>query len=65
MLCPTTELEAYMRSIEQEARNKLIAAAEEAGILKQAASDAHDYYQTLLNGLGITEVRVVVQGYDF
>lgn len=64
MLCPTSQLEAYARDIEPEARRRLIQAAEEAGILQQAADDAQNYYQTLLNGLGIAEVRVIVQGYQ-
>jgi hypothetical protein len=67
-LCPnflcTTDIEAYQTIIEPEARKKLIAAAQEAGILKQAAEDGRAFYQKLLNGLGFAEVRVVVRGYD-
>lgn len=62
-ICPTGQLVAYQKVMEPEARTKIIAGAEEAGILSQAASDAQAYYEQLLNALGIAEVRVVVQGY--
>jgi len=62
-LCPTGQLEAYQRIVEPEARARLIASAEEAGILSQAAADAEIYYEQLLNALGVAEVRVVIPGY--
>lgn len=62
-LCPTGQLEAYQNVLEPEARAKIIAGAEEAGIRSQAALEAQVYYEQLLNALGIAEVRVVVPGY--
>lgn len=63
-LCPTTDLEAYKNDIEPEARRRLISTAQEQEILQQAATSAQVYYESLLNSLGIAEVRVVVKGYS-
>lgn len=62
-ICPGDRLSNFKDSLEPEARKRLIAAAEEAGILQQAAEDAEVYYTQLLNGLGVAEVRVVIPGY--
>lgn len=62
-ICPDDRLANFQTIMEPEARKRLIRAAEEAGILKQAAADAERYYTQLLNGLGVAEVRVVVPGY--
>lgn len=63
LLCPTGQLEAYKSVMEPEARAKIIAGADEAGIRSQAALEAQSYYEQLLNALGIAEVRVVIPGY--
>lgn len=63
-LCPSSQLEAYQEDIEPEARRRLIAAAEEHGILRQAAKDAEEYYTKLFSALGIAEVRVIIRGYS-
>ncbi|GAB4124010.1 MAG: DUF4230 domain-containing protein [Roseiflexaceae bacterium] len=62
-LC-STDLQAYTQQIEPEGRARLIQAAEESGILRQAAIEGKLYYERLLNQLGVTEVRVIVEGYD-
>lgn len=63
LLCPAGQLAAYKDSIEPAGRARLIAAAEEAGINAQVATEAQAYYEHLLNALGIAEVRVVIPGY--
>jgi hypothetical protein len=63
-ICPDDRLTNFQRQVEPEAKKRLIAAAEEKGILTQAATDAQAYYEQLLNALGIAEVRVIVRGYS-
>lgn len=62
-ICPGDRLSSFQAQLEPEVKRRLIAAAEEHGILAQAAADAEAYYEQLLNALGIAEVRVVVAGY--
>lgn len=62
-ICPTGQLEAYQKLVEPEARERIIAGAEAAGIKSQAAIEAQAYYEQLLNALGIAEVRVIVIGF--
>lgn len=62
-ICPDDRLASFQQEMEPEARQALIAAAREQGILSQAAADAEAYYEGLLNALGIAEVRVVIPGY--
>jgi len=59
-LCPNDRFEAYKNELEPRAREKLIAGAKEAGILSQVAKEAEAYYSSLLNGLGIAEVKIVI-----
>lgn len=62
-ICPDDRLTRFKDRLAPEAEARLIAAAEEKGILRQAAADAEVYYEDLLNALGIAEVRVVIPGY--
>lgn len=62
-ICQDDRLSNFQQEVEPEAKQRLISAAEEAGILSQAAADAEVYYEQLLNGLGIAEVRVIIPGY--
>jgi len=62
-ICPGDRLSNFQKEVEPEAKKRLIASAEEAGILSQAAADAEIYYEQLLNALGVAEVRVVIPGY--
>lgn len=64
LLCPQSTLEAYNNVVMPEAQAKLIAAAQENGILNQAAVSGRAYYEQLLKSLGFEEVRVVIPGYD-
>lgn len=64
LLCPQGTLEAYNNVVMPEAQAKLIAAAQENGILNQAATSGKAYYEQLLRSLGFEEVRVIIPGYD-
>jgi len=57
-------LAAYQQDVLPAARTMLIEAAQENGILTQAAGDAGIYYENLLRSLGFDAVRVIVTGYD-
>lgn len=57
-------LAAYQQQVLPAAQTMLIEAAQENGILNQAARDARIYYENLLRSLGFDAVRVIVTGYD-
>ncbi len=67
-LCPDflcqNSLEAYQDQVLPNAKQLIIDAAHENGILNQAARDGKVYYQQLLKSLGFEEVRVIVDGYE-
>ena len=67
-LCPDflcqNSLEAYQEQVLPNAKQLIIDAAHENGILNQAARDGKIYYAQLLESLGFEEVRVIVNGYE-
>lgn len=64
LLCPQGTLEAYNNVVMPEAQAKLIATAQENGILNQAAISGKAYYEQLLKSLGFTEVQIIIPGYN-
>jgi hypothetical protein len=66
--CPNFLCEDNLNALQSQAMPEavglLVEAAQENGILDDAARDGKAYYEQLLRSLGFEEVRVIVPGYE-
>lgn len=62
VLC-SSDIAAYQSQVLPAGQQRMIEAAQQHGILEQAADEGRAYFEQLLRSLGFSEVRVVVRGY--
>jgi hypothetical protein len=58
-------LETFLSDVEPTARKSMEEKALENGLLERTAEEGKEYYESFLQALGFSEVRVVVEGYSY